>query len=102
MCSRQILKAGKSARSPARSSIDVGVWVAAPVMLVTAAAPVLSLVWLPGVLQSWMASRTRLAGTAELLYRVEGRLGTSWVRVGDVLAFWRPPLNETLRRALLR
>src|SRR6266567_3697184 len=48
-------------------------------------------------------ARTRLAGTAELLYRTEGRLGTSSVSVGGVLALWRhQALNETLRRALLR
>src|SRR6266851_1879819 len=48
-------------------------------------------------------ARTRLAGTTELLYRTEGRLGTSSVSVGGVLALWRHrALNETLRRALLR
>lgn len=48
-------------------------------------------------------TRTRLAGTTELLYRTEGRLGTSSVSVGGVLALWRHrALNETLRRALLR
>ncbi len=46
--------------------------------------------------------RTTLAGTAELLYRTEGRLGTSSVSVGVSSRREALAVNETLRRALLR